>query len=70
MAIREQAIQWLKINHPTDVLNTYRTSKYYPEGDIWFLTFPTSYFDLGKPGYLNILSDDHLLESRLIDLGR
>jgi len=29
--------------------------KYYPENDIWFLTFPASFFDSSKPGDLNIL---------------
>ncbi len=55
MSIREQAKQWLTQNHPAECLNTLRTSKYYPEKDIWFLTFPVSYFDSGKPGNLNIL---------------
>lgn len=55
MSIREQAKSWLKQNHSTDVSSTLRVSKYYPERDIWFFTFPVTYFDSGKPGNLNIL---------------
>lgn len=55
MNIREQAKQWLKENHPADFSNTLRASKYYPEKDIWFFTFPITYFDSTKAGELNIL---------------
>jgi hypothetical protein len=55
MNIRTQAKQWLRQNYPADASNTFRASKYYPNRDIWFFTFPTFYFDLGKPGNLNVL---------------
>jgi len=55
MSIRDQAKQWLRKNHPSDMSSTFRASKYYPEKDIWFFTFPASYFDSGKSGNLNIL---------------
>lgn len=55
MNIREQAKLWIKQNHPADASNALRVSKYYPEKDIWFFTFPSSYFDSGKSGNLNIL---------------
>lgn len=55
MSIREQAHKWVKQNHPADVSNPLRVSKYYPEKDIWFFTFPSSYFDSDKTGHLNIL---------------
>ncbi len=55
MSIRVQAKQWLKQNYPADTSNTLRASKYYPEKDIWFFTFPASYFDSGQSGNLNIL---------------
>jgi hypothetical protein len=55
MSIRELAKEWLKKSHPTHIANKLRASKYYPEKDIWFFTFPSSYFDTGKPGHLNIL---------------
>ncbi len=55
MTTRELAKRWLKLNHPADILNMLRVSKHYPEKDIWFLTFPQTYFDSGKLGNLNIL---------------
>lgn len=55
MSIRERAKQWLKLNHPSDYSNVLRVSRYYQERDIWFFTFPVSYFDSGKPGNLNVL---------------
>ena len=58
MSTRELAKKWLKKNHPADINNTLRASKYYPEKDIWFFTFPCSYFDPGKAGNLNILLQD------------
>ena len=54
MSIRIQAKQWLRQNYPADASNTFRASKYYPR-DIWFFTFPASYFDSERPGNLSIL---------------
>jgi hypothetical protein len=53
--IRQQAKTWLSQNYPESILNTLRASKHYPENDIWFLTFPSSYFDASREGDLNIL---------------
>ena len=55
MTIRELAKQWLKHNHPSEISNTLRASRYYSERDIWFLTFPASYFDPEKHGVINIM---------------
>ena len=55
MTIRKYAKQWLEVNHPSDVSNTLRASKHYPEKDIWFFTFPASYFDPARAGNLNVL---------------
>ena len=55
MTIRKKAKEWLELNHSSEISSGLRVSKYYPEKDIWFFTFPTSYFDPEKVGYLNIL---------------
>ena len=55
MSIRDTANSWLKHHHPSESVEAIRVSKHYPEKDIWFFTFPSSYFDLSKNGYLNIL---------------
>jgi hypothetical protein len=55
MSIRERAKQWLKLNCPSDISNKLRVSNYYPEKDIWFFTFPASYFDSEMHGFLNIM---------------
>jgi len=55
MSIREQAKRWMINNFPSNANNTFRVSKYYSDQDIWFFTFPTSYFDPEIFGDLNIL---------------
>jgi hypothetical protein len=55
MNTKELAKRWLRINHPGLISKTLRVSKYYPEKDIWFFTFPCNYFDFSKAGNLNIL---------------
>ena len=55
MNIREQAKMWMRSNFPGIANNTFRVSKYYSDQNIWFFTFPTSYFDSEKSGDLNIL---------------
>ena len=55
MSTRERAKAWMRKNHPNELNSILRTSKYYPERAIWFLTFPTSYFDKEKWDHINIL---------------
>ncbi len=55
MSTREKARKWIVENRPEAVSNKMRTSKYYPERDIWFFTFPIDYFDSSKLGNLSIL---------------
>lgn len=55
MSIREQAKKWLAENHPSEIMSKFRVSKYYSSIDVWFFTFPESYYDNNKVGYLNIL---------------
>jgi hypothetical protein len=55
MTIRPQAIKWLKTHHPSEKTNPVRTSRFYPGKEIWFFTFPATYYESGKVGTLNIL---------------
>lgn len=55
MSIRDLAKTWLSENHPGEVSNDMRASKYYPSKDIWFFTFPSTYFEAARSGHLNIL---------------
>jgi hypothetical protein len=34
-----------------------RSSRFYPESEIWFFTFPSTFFDVGLEGSLNILCE-------------
>lgn len=54
MRIRDQAEKWMMENFPSDVKNLFRASKYHPEQDIWFFTFPITYLDSERAGDLNI----------------
>lgn len=53
--LRKIAAEWMRSNHPSEPLEPLRASKYYPQQDIWFFTFPSSYFDTDKYQFLNIL---------------
>lgn len=55
MGIRELAKEWIVDNHPELRMNDMRASKYYPDNDIWFFTFPCDYFDKNRAGSVNIL---------------
>lgn len=48
MSITQQTKVWFKDEHPKESRNKFRVSKYYSDKEIWFFTFPISYFDLGK----------------------
>lgn len=54
MTTKQLAKRWLEENHPY-IKGSFRVSKYYPEKDIWFFTFPTNYFDSSKSGNLTLL---------------
>jgi hypothetical protein len=55
MSVRETAKAWMKKNYPNELNGVLRVSKYYPEQDIWFFTFPTSFFDKTKSGHIAML---------------
>ncbi len=55
MTVRQQAIEWIRSHNPSEASNPLRTSRFYPEKEIWFFTFPSAFFDDGKEGHLNIL---------------
>lgn len=45
MSIRRAALEWLRKQHPADAEGEVRTSKFYPERELWFLTLPSEWFD-------------------------
>jgi hypothetical protein len=55
VSTKELAKRWFLENCPECRSNTIRVSKYYPEKDIWFFTFPIEYFDQSKVGNLSVL---------------
>ena len=57
MMTKERGRMWLRKNHPQESTSTLRVSKYFPEKEIWFFTFPTSYFESSKTGHINILCE-------------
>jgi hypothetical protein len=57
MTIRQKAIEWIRNHHPSQMTNSLRTSRFYPESEIWFFTFPSTFFDVGMDGSLNILCE-------------
>jgi hypothetical protein len=58
MTIRREAIAWLAKNRPSETHWPMRSSKFYKEQELWFLTFPTAFLNDQKPGYLLILLED------------
>lgn len=57
MTIRSTASAWLKLNFPKEINSATRTSKFYPERELWFFTFPTTYFEKNENETLNILCE-------------
>lgn len=57
MTIRNEAIKWLKVNFPKEINNQTRTSKFFPERDLWFFTFPISFFEKNDWQFLNIICE-------------
>lgn len=54
MSTTTKAKNWLNNTFHSEI----RSSKYYPEKDIWFFTFPASFAEDGKHGYLDMLLQD------------
>lgn len=64
MTIRAQARSWIISHHPEAASNKMRVSKYFPDREIWFFTFPTSYLNDSQTGNLNVmLQDERDMES-------
>lgn len=55
MNTKDYAKRWMELNVPDKATEPLRASKYYSSQDIWFFTFPSSYFSPEKAGSLNIL---------------
>ena len=68
MTIRQQAILWLKKHHPSQILNPLRTSRFYPEREIWFFTFPSTFFDAKMEGHVNVMCETQDNDSNFIYL--
>jgi len=54
---RQRALSWLQENRPAELINATRTSRHFPEQQIWFFTFPSTFFNDDIQGYLNILCE-------------
>ena len=57
MSIRNEAITWLKKNFPSEINSTTRTSKFFPDRELWYLTRPASFFDMNENHFLNIVCE-------------
>lgn len=55
MTIRSDAIAWLAKNHPLETNRPIRSSKFYGEQELWFLTFPAAFLNDKIPDYLLVL---------------
>ena len=59
MDIRSRAREWLSTYYPSEVHNDMRVSKYHAPQDVWFFTFPVSFFDEDRGDKnLNILCEN------------
>jgi hypothetical protein len=58
MTIRREANAWLAKNRPSETQWPMRSSKFYKEQELWFLTFPTAFLNDQIPGYLLVLLED------------
>jgi hypothetical protein len=55
MTIRDAAKRWMNEHRKNDLGSEMRASKHYPDRELWFFTFPTSFVDAGKSGHVNLL---------------
>jgi hypothetical protein len=55
MNIRNASLGWLRQHYPAEMTSTVRSSKYYPEHELWFLTLPSDYLSGSNAGNLIIL---------------
>lgn len=60
MTIRSTAKDWLRLHHPMESSHEVRSSKYYIDHELWFFTFPATFFGDKKSGYVNILLQDRI----------
>lgn len=70
MTTKERARVWLRSNHPQKMQNMLRVSKFFPEKEIWFFTFPGTYFESNKIGCVNILceSESNINDFRFLEV--
>lgn len=60
MSTRLLAQSWLQKNHPSEIFNTMSASRHHSARDLWFFTFPSSYFDNRREGALIVLCQSPL----------
>jgi hypothetical protein len=58
MTTRQRALDWIKQHHPSQAANPLRTSKYFPDREIWFFTFSSDFFESESQQSLNILCEE------------
>jgi hypothetical protein len=66
--IRQKALIWMRVNKPEEIINDFRASKFFPDKDIWFFTFPTDFFDSSMYGSINLLLQDTINVNKFIFL--
>ena len=52
MTTKEKAHRYMKANYSNESIKDCRSSKFYSDSDLWFFTFPVSYFDDDRKGSL------------------
>jgi hypothetical protein len=58
MTIRSDAVAWLAKNRPSEAHRPMRSSKFYKDRELWFLTFPTAFLSDQIPGHLILALQD------------
>jgi hypothetical protein len=58
MTTRSSAKTWLAKNLPAEAACPMRSSKYYKESELWFLTFPSEFLIGSAPGHLIVMLQD------------
>jgi hypothetical protein len=55
MSTRSRAADWLAKAYPSEVANLMKSSKYFKEPELWFLTCPSAYLASPLPGHLIVV---------------
>lgn len=55
MTVRDAARRWMMEHCKGEHVGDMRSSRFYPDRGLWFFTFPSSFMDADRPGYVNLL---------------